>query len=80
MGEDEERAAIRPAEEDVDGTLGYVDPADRVAGRAVDEDLAIRPMPFWYPGVWSASTKTGRVAPNPSAGRRSSSARSTCGL
>ena len=27
------------------------------------ENITMRPMPFWNPGVSSASTKTGRVVP-----------------
>ena len=34
-------------------------------GRAACVNITIRPMPFWYPGVLSASTNTGRVAPHP---------------
>ena len=40
--EDEERAAVRSAEHDLDRTLGHIDPADGPARLVVDEDLSVR--------------------------------------
>ena len=42
MRQDEERAAIGAAEQQLDRTVGHVDAADGLAGPVVDEDLAIR--------------------------------------
>ena len=40
VGKDVERVAVFAAEEQIDGTLGYVDGVDELALRVVDEDLA----------------------------------------
>src|ERR1700691_5729838 len=41
MREDEERFSIRTTEDELQWTLGYVDLCDLLAGRRVDENLAI---------------------------------------
>ena len=42
MAEDEQRPAIRPAEEDVDWPLGNIDLANHPVVRVVDKDLSVR--------------------------------------
>jgi hypothetical protein len=41
VGENEQRATIGAAENDIDRTFGHIDLADLLARRVVDEDLSI---------------------------------------
>jgi hypothetical protein len=42
VGQNEQRAAVRRRQNDIDGTFRHIDPADLLAAGVIDEDLSIR--------------------------------------